>query len=208
MTQVTVKEGDCVLSLAAQAGLFWETVWSDPANQKLAAKRRRPNILMPGDSVEVADLTTGHTEGGSESRHTFSLKGVPARLRLRLLIRGEPVSEKKITLVVDGTPIAKTTDANGRIDVAISPQAAEAKLQIEGDKGTYLLKLGWMTPVDETSGLQARLFNLGFDPKGIDNDFGSNTRKAMQAFQKAQGMKTTEKPNAETREALEKEYGC
>jgi len=197
-----------VLSLSAEAGLFWEDVWKDSANAALASKRKHPTILMPGDAVQLPDLTEGQIDGGTENQHKFSLKGTPARLRLQLRINGAAVSEKDVKLVVDGVPTTATTDRDGRCEVLIPPNAKEAKLRVGEDKGEYLLKLGWLTPIDSTSGLQARLFNLGFNPKAIDNDFGSNTRKAMQAFQTAMGMKPTQKPDAETRDALEKEYGC
>lgn len=39
--------------------------------------------------------------------------------------------------------------------------------------------------------IQRQLTELGFDPKGIDGDFGSNTRKAVSAFQKTNGLEST-----------------
>lgn len=208
MTAKTIEPGDCTLSLAAAAGLFFETVWNDPANAALKAKRKFPTILMPGDVLEVREPVEKREDGASTNRHTFVLRGVPARLRLRLRVRGKPLAGKSVTLTVDGDEHKATPDGDGRVDIPIDPRSAVARLQVEGEPGEYLLQLGFMTPIDETSGLQARLFNLGFDPRGIDNDYGKNTRIAMQAFQKAHDLKRTDKPDAATRGALEAEYGC
>jgi hypothetical protein len=197
-----------VLSLSAREGLFWEQVWKDSANAGLAGQRKFPTVLMPGDPLELPAPDEGSESGGTEVHHKFSVKGTPARLRLRLRMKGEVVADKDVTLVVDGGHLATKTDADGRIDVSIPPQAAEVRMRIGADKGEYVLQLGWMTPIDSVSGLQARLFNLGYDPKGIDNDFGGNTRKAMQAFQKGKSIPTTSKPDQPTRDSLEQEYGC
>lgn len=208
MGQKTVKEGDCVLSLAADEGLFWQDVWNDSENAGLRSRRQYPNILMPGDKLELREMEEKDENRATEAKHKFTVKGTPARLRLRLRVNGAPVSEKQVKLVVDGTSTVTQTDTDGRLDIAIPPNAKEAEMQVGDDKGFYLLKLGWMTPSDETSGLQARLFNLGYDPKGIDNKFGGGTRKAMQAFQASQNLKRTNEPTDDTRQALEKEHGC
>jgi len=208
MPEKKVEPGDCVLSLADDAGLFWEDVWNDSANAGLKSKRKYPTILMPGDKLELRDAEEREESGSTEAKHSFTLKGATARLRLRLRTGGAAVANKQVTLVVDGVSTATQTDQDGRLEIPIAPGANEAEMRVGDDKGFYLLKLGWMTPIDETSGLQTRLFNLGFDPKGIDNDLGTGTRKAMQAFQTSQNLKRSDKPNDDTRNSLEQEYGC
>ena len=39
----------------------------------------------------------------------------------------------------------------------------------------------------DVTDLQEALVRLGYDPKGVDGDFGSNTEKAVKAFQRARG---------------------
>lgn len=208
MSKTKVGQGDCCLSVSAKAGLFFQTVWDDPANSALKAKRKLPNVLMPGDVLEVRPTEERRDDGASTRLNTFVLKGVPARLRLRLRIQRQPVANKPVTLIVDGAQTSARTDGDGRVDISIPPAALEARLRIDGEPGEFLLRLGFLDPLEETSGLQGRLFNLGFDPRGIDNQYGSNTRKAMQDFQKSKSMKPTERPDSPTRAALESEYGC
>jgi len=204
----TVQEGECVLSLAASAGLYWETVWNHPENSALRALRERPNALKAGDRLFVPDRAFRQEERGVEACHRFCALGVPARLRLRLRVRGQVLASSDFILTVDGHRITGQTDDGGNLDVSILPDAAEAKLRLRGDAGEYTLKLGWLDPVTETKGIQARLTNLGYSTRGIDGDFGKNSRSAMQTLQKDLKMAKTALPDEVLRTRLVQEYGC
>jgi len=204
----TVQEGECVLSLAASAGLYWETVWNHPENSALRALRERPNALKAGDRLFVPDRAFRQEERGVEACHRFCALGVPARLRLRLRVRGQVLASTDFILTVDGHRITGQTDDGGNLDVSILPDAAEAKLRLRGDAGEYTLKLGWLDPVTETKGIQARLTNLGYSTRGIDGDFGKNSRSAMQTLQKDLKMAKTALPDEVLRTRLVQEYGC
>ncbi len=55
---------------------------------------------------------------------------------------------------------------------------------------------------EDVTELQKALTDLGFDPKGIDNDFGNNTEAAVIAFQKEKNLKVDGEVGKETWEAL------
>lgn len=68
-------------------------------------------------------------------------------------------------------------------------------------------KKDWLEKGDvgvEVADMQRALLEKGFDPKGIDGKFGSNTEKALKAFQKANGLVTDGKCGPKTREVLYK----
>jgi hypothetical protein len=92
MPQHTVQEGDCISSIADQYGLFWQTIWNHSSNAALKQQRGDPNILKPGDTVFVPDRREKFEACATDQRHRFILKGVPAKLRLRLLM--EPETEQ------------------------------------------------------------------------------------------------------------------
>lgn len=81
----TVNSGDCMTSIAFEHGFFWETLWNHGQNQALKSLRKDPNILRAGDLVHIPDLILKEESGATEQRHKFKLKGVPAKLKLRLM---------------------------------------------------------------------------------------------------------------------------
>ena len=46
MPTYTVKQGDCISSIADQMGFFWDTVWNDPNNEQLRNRRKNPNAHL------------------------------------------------------------------------------------------------------------------------------------------------------------------
>ena len=93
----TVQEGDCIASLAYNRGLLWKTVWDHPLNALLKRQRKDPNILKPGDIVHLPDKELKTLDRPTDQRHMFVRKGVPAKLRLRVLddqIPDEPAQKQ------------------------------------------------------------------------------------------------------------------
>ena len=84
MPTVTVAAGDCISSIAIAHGFDWDTVWNHPKNAELKNRRRDPNVLRPGDVVFVPERELRHEQGATQKRHIFRMKGVPARLRMRI----------------------------------------------------------------------------------------------------------------------------
>ncbi len=90
-----VQPGDCISSIAYAHGFFWETLWNHGSNSELKSQRRDPNILNEGDLVHIPDLTLKQESGSTEKRHSFKLKGVPAKLKLKLMRPKPPKDEEQ-----------------------------------------------------------------------------------------------------------------
>jgi len=63
--------------------------------------------------------------------------------------------------------------------------------------------VGHLDPVDEATGAQARLKNLGFDPGVIDGIVGPKTKAAIAAFQLRHGLQVSSSLDAQTRSRLQ-----
>lgn len=196
--QHKVRQGDCISSIAEKNGLFWQTLWD--ANPDLQQIRNDPNLLQPGDIVLVPEKREGEQSGATEQKHTFRKKGVPAKLRLILEHNDQPLKNKPYVLKVDGRLVEGTTDDRGFLEQPISPLAKKAEIEIEDLHFEFLL--GSMDPIEETTGIQARLQNLGFYDGDIDGDAGPLTSAALAEFQAFSNLEATGELDDSTRTQL------
>jgi hypothetical protein len=207
-TSYTAKKGDCVSSIAKKKGLFWETIWNDPNNKQIKDLRKDPNVLMAGDVLFIPNLRQNEIECGTEEKHRFRLKGVPAKARYQFKDEeGEPIANIAYTIDIDGSVTDGTTDGDGRIELAIPPDARKGVLTLkDGDfEETYELQLGDMDPVNEESGARKRLNNLGYE---CDKDDKEALDKALREFQADNDLEVTGKLDDASQEELLKQHGC
>jgi N-acetylmuramoyl-L-alanine amidase len=201
-----VKDQDCISSIAASYGHFWETVWEDDHNAELKELRKDPNVLLRGDRVLIPDLRPREETCATDQHHTFVRRGVPAFLRLFLKSGSEPRRNLRYVLLVDGSSHEGTTNEEGCICVPIPPEARDGLLTVFEDqtRQSYVLRLGAMDPVTELSGAAKRLRNLGFF---IESESEEGLAPAVREFQVQQNLEVTGRLDASTREALEREHG-
>jgi len=201
-----VKQGDCIESIAHAHGLLWETVWNDPQNAELKGGRKNPNALLPGDKLHLRELREKKLPRATEERHRFRVKGIPAILKVVVQEEGKPRSNEPYTLIIDGETFEGTTGGDGLIEQELPPTAESGKLTV-GDSGDeYMLDLRRLDPVEEVTGLQGRLANLGFDPGEIDGKIGARTRDAIMRFQDVHDIEVTGEPDNTTIDKLKELY--
>jgi hypothetical protein len=207
----TVKQGECVESIAFEHGLFWETIWNDSKNAELKQARENPNALLPGDKIYIREKEEKEFPGASEKKHRFRRKGVPAIFQVKLLdSENKARANLKYTLVIDGdTTFTGTTDGGGKLEHRIGPNAKKGKLTVgEGkDKEEYDFNLKHLDPVEEPTGIQARLANLGYYHGRVDGKIGPRTKAALGQFQSEHGLKETGQADKATIDKLKEVYG-
>jgi uncharacterized Zn-binding protein involved in type VI secretion len=204
-----VRQGECISSIAKDTGHFWDTIWSYPLNKELKQRRADPNVLLPGDAVFIPGRRSREASGSTDQHHKFRRRGEPAMLRLRVLENGRARANEAYELDIDGRVFSGTTDAEGMLAHPIPPDARNARLIIGGGaiRDEYVLNLGQVDPVDELTGVQARLANLGYDCGPIDNRLGSQTKWAIEQFQANHQLAPTGEPDEATRQKLVEAYG-
>ena len=205
-----VAQGDCVSSIAKEKGYFWETIWNHAPNSELKTVRKDPNILFPGDRVTLPPKSPKQDSGATEMRHRFLRRGEPCGLRIRILKADDkPRASQPYTLVVDGTEQTGMTDHAGYLTIPIRGDAREGLLTVgtPEDQVSYKLALGSLDPIEEISGVQTRLENLGYALEGEHGVMGPNTEQAIRDFQDTHRLTVTGEPDAPTRAKLQEVHG-
>lgn len=201
--------GECVSSISFESGLFPETVWQRPENAELRRLRGSPYVLKAGDRVFVPEPRPKHVAAETGATHRFRRRGVPERYRARLLDRsGRPRTGLPWRLQVDGNTQQGVTDADGAVIAFIPPDAMHGQLEllVRGRHERYELQFGRLEPIDELTGVQARLSCLGYDCRAELGRQGELTRRRIAEFQLDHNLPTGELDPA-TRQAIAAAYG-
>jgi Putative peptidoglycan binding domain len=212
MKDHVVVQGECISSIAFDHGLSPDTVWNHPNNAELRSERKNPNVLLPNDVVHVPDVRIKIVQGATGKRHTFRLKSVPSTLDIRFAVGEKPRSGLSYVLTVDGADHAGTTDDDGRVKEWVMPDAQSVTLELDpgdgGPKEAYEILTRQLDPVEEVSGQQARLKNLGYFAGEITGTMDDATTSALQLFQNKEGLPPSDEADAATCDALRRAHGC
>lgn len=192
MKTLKVRPGDCLTSIAFENGFFWQTLWDHPENKALREERGNPFTLIPGvDSVVVPDVRTRDEACATAKVHTFRRRGVPAKLKLRLLDHeGKARAGESYFLEVDGELVLedKKADGDGKIETFIPNNARKARLFLRGGEEIIEIDLGYLQPSSAVRGAQARLANVGFYRGEIDGERSPAFLRALERFRGAREL--------------------
>ena len=196
------------MSIAEANGFFWETLWNHPDNEGLKAKRQDPAVLFPGDKVFVPVKRPKEMNEPTNQVHKYRVKNVPAKLKLRFLDdSGKPRTNLQFVLDVDGKEFTGVTDGEGAINISIPPNAKRGRLVFESENEEYDLPLGHLDPVDEISGIQARLKGLGHYQGETTGTLDEKTQAAIREYQTSAGAEPTGEIDESIKGKLQDAYG-
>jgi putative peptidoglycan binding protein len=200
-----VVQGECISNIAYRSGFHPDTIWNHPSNARIREIHNdQSRTLLPGEAVTIPEKRMKSENGSTEQRHTFRRKGVPETLRVRFLQLGKPRADVNYIIELGGRISRGKTDGNGFITIPISPVDTLAKVTLGSDDNeeVFTLYLGNLNPLTDTSGIQSRLLNLGYDCL-ITGKTDQQTKTAIADFQRDVGLKPTGECDDTTRKKLE-----
>jgi hypothetical protein len=188
MPSHTVVQGEFLAKIARNYGFTdYLPIWTYGPNSDLRKERTSPNVLLPGDQLEIPEKNVSTTSGATEQLHRFRLKGQPLSLCIVLLdMSDNPIADESCTLVVDAEEFELTTDGDGSIKQEIPTDTKQAELRIL-DMVIPLL-VGHLDPVCVPSGQEARLENLGYAVTSDDESDEQAFQGAVEEFQCDKGL--------------------
>jgi hypothetical protein len=179
MEPYVIGDGDYLALLAYQQDFDADTVWNDPANDDLRARRADPNLLWPTDILHVPDqlnkTPVTHTLAPGS---TTTFVSTPPTLPVAVKFTGaDPSAYASKAYVVkeleDLTGLTTNGDGLATFEAPITLQAMTVVFTDSGE--SWRLKIGSMDPIDTLSGIWQRLQNLGYldgdielDPDNLD----------------------------------------
>lgn len=199
----TVVSGDTLLALASKAGLdSWEDIVNAPENASIKDTLTDPGILKRGISVFIPNKELKQQPSAIDAKHPFNVKRPKAWLRMAIKnADGTALANGKYDFTAADKTINGTIAATGIIEEAVPITTTSGTLKVVSGKVTaqWQLRIGWMDPISEDSGIKSRLANLHFD-------FGDNLAGAVMAFQVRTGLTPTGTVDDALREKLKSYY--
>ncbi len=182
-----VQQGEWVSKISAHYGITdWRRVWNHPNNSDLREKRKEPNVVNPGDALFIPERQLRQENCPTDQKHSFRLKIGKKKLKLVLVDpEDKPRTGITCTLEIDNRFWGNTeTDDQGKIEVEIPEGVRSARLFVGEDRSEmYEVGIGHLDPIDEVTGYQQRLSNLGYYSAEADGIDGPLTKAAVRSFQ-------------------------
>ena len=203
-----VAQGEHLSSIAEQYGFSdYRTIWNHPENADLKQRRPDPHVLFPGDRLYIPDLLRKKEAAETSRRTRFRLQA--PRLMLRLAIKDfdeQPIINTPCNLQVEGATYPLNTNGNGQIEQQIPATATGGRLAILDLE--VPIQIGHLDPVEEVSGQQARLNNLGYDAGEVGAANEEKLRSALEEFQCDHNLTVDGTCNPQTQAKLLEVHGC
>lgn len=216
MKPYVVKQGDYLEKIAHALGFEADEVWNDPKNAELK-QQRDPNLLHPGDILYVPDrkLQWLPLKAGTDNLYIAKIPRTTVRLAFKDL--DKPRANEPYVIHGLGEPEEGKTDADGVVEINVGVHVAEVVVRFPESDQSYQVRVGHLGPISEPSGVASRLVQLGYMRRPDASEGRSRQpawatpearlRRAIQAFQRANGLPPTGEVDDATRAALEEAHG-
>jgi hypothetical protein len=195
---VVIRPGDCVASVAEQAGFAdWRRVWEAAENASLRAERSNPNVLVPGDLLWVPEVETKQVALPSGTPNKLRLERGLVDVRIQITDERGGLVGRRFRLTVGGACTEGRVPDSGLVEARAAADVARGELELwlrdaEGIEPVRVpLELGALEPEWTESGARARLDNLGF--------VGRDLADTVRAFQRTIGLQATGELDEATR---------
>ena len=207
-TTHVVAQGEHAPGIAARYGFDdFHEIWDHPDNADLRALRPSPTVLAPGDELHVPARTSESTTRATGAQHRFVSKEAPLKLRLRLQdFLGRPLRDASFDFVTRDTKESLTTDGDGHFEAEIAKTDRDKRLLL--DDFTMPLQIGSLDPIQEESGRNARLANLGYLLDPTDSSDDDDVHLAVEEFQADNDLPLTGTFDSATQAKLLEVHGC
>lgn len=203
-----IRGGDYLTAIAYSRGLKPDDIWNEPGNDDLRKKRQNPDMLVPGDVLQIPVVKPKWMPLAIGSNNKFVASPPVVTIQLTLYQDDDGKNALSgLTYSIEGTTEGTTTGTlgdDGAIEFEVAVCTRQVALTLVELGQVYPLMIGGIDPVDATSGTRQRLANLGY----LDDHGGSQPiDQALALFQSDQQIDATGTCDDATAKALVGEHG-
>lgn len=210
MRPYVIRQGDYLTRLGERLGFDPEAVWNDDANRELRERRGSPNMLAPGDVLQVPDEAVSPSFS-LRARTTNRYSAVPARVTVNLTLRqdGDVLANEPCEVLIE-PPQSVSSDGDGRVTFEVPASCEEVTVRLTQRERGLRVRVGHLDPASEPSGVAARLINMGYlspDRPTNEQQRELQMHSAIASFQHAHSREVTGELDEATSAALVEAHG-
>lgn len=213
-----VAKGETLWRIAQQYG-FTESksVYQHPANAAFRQQRPNPNLICPGDQINIPQAKPVSELKSLGRTHTFIQPDTEKEtLELKLQSGALSCAGKRAVLTIGKQRIDTVVGEDSVLRMDLDPNTSAENGQLElydhpdDEKPSYQsqLNIGHLEPIESLAGIQARCNALGFPCGVVDGIMGAKTREGIQQFQQAHDLSVDGEHNQALQDKLQDVYGC
>ncbi len=205
-----VQQGEYLAKMAFVYGFDADQVWNDPKNADLKQKRPDPNVLAPGDVLQIPAAKKEGQPIRKGTTNSYSVNVPKVKVEFVFKDGDNPLANETCAVEGLGDPDPSapplSTDGGGKLslDVPVTTRELFVNFPKQECLGVHFY-LGNVDPESEGSGVNQRLVNLGFLPTYFDDDpdgAAQWVQKAVAAFQAESGLTPSGEMDEATQKAL------
>jgi N-acetylmuramoyl-L-alanine amidase len=193
----------------------WETVWDFSGNAALKELRGTAHILLPEDEVSIPSKLERKAEvpGGAAE---YVVRCACEVLRVRFA-GVKPTQRNEVTFKATpdvGDSVEGPLSKSRRLEIDLPPGTTTVHVELFRQRkrdgkpfAAYEFAVGALDPSETTSGIKARLQNLGFYGGSLDGDLDDDTRTAIAHFRWARLRDRKDVVDADFLAALKSTHG-
>jgi hypothetical protein len=207
LKQHIVKQGEYLAKIAIRYRCSPEDIWDHPKNKELREARGDGSILYPSDLLWVPAADPEPHRFVAGQKNTYSVKLPTAKVQVLFESDGKPWAGESYNVAEVEPDKTRTTDGQGVAKFEAPMTLPEVTLHFPARKRSFVVKVGFLDPVEKRSGQVQRLRNLGYlSPKHVVPP--EHLTQAIRAFQKDKKLTDTGEADAATKKALVDAHGA
>lgn len=221
-----IQPGDTVLTIALLHELEPRDIVNHDKNRAMFSERHRdPHMLAPGEIVYIPPPPAPTPSVSPRSANTFTATVPKVHLHLQFECEKGPLAgeafriEAPVVLTTarrrDLTqPLEGNLDGEGKVSLEVPALIGSFVLRFPARNTEHEVIVGGLDPLDQPSGVNARLTHLGFlpldqtlaDPYRFETE--ESAKQTLKRFQSAYQLEATGSADGRTLDALKNAHGC
>jgi hypothetical protein len=209
MPYYIIRSHDFLDRIAQRVGLAPDEIWNAPENERLRTERPDRNMLCAGDLLFIPRMQRPPPERVNPGvTNEFARDVARTNVRVKFATTDGPIASQGYRVEGAGPVIAGTTDAEGVVSFQVRVTVRAVRVRFPALGLTFPLNLGALDPLDEPTGIQMRLKQLGHYFGAIDGDLDTpDSIRGLMAFQRIHGLRTTGVDDKDTLAKLREIHG-